>query len=108
MRGWTIGMGVCFVAELCLAQAAFGYYLDDGRRFDIRVRAYSQLGILTESSERAGCPTEAQVTKLYNDPKYKGEANRTARLTQMGKLYANCPPNYHAGELGQERNFYKP
>jgi len=103
--GW-LGFGL--VVVLFFAQSSSAYFLDSARRFDVRVRAYSQLGIMTESSERAGCPNEAQVTKLFNDPKYKGPANRVAFLTQMGKLYKDCPPEYDAGDLGQQRNFYNP
>jgi hypothetical protein len=43
------------------------------------VRAYSQLGILTENSDSRGCP----------DP-------------------TTCPPKYSAGDLAQQRNFYNP
>ena len=40
------------LAIIAVASPAWGYYLDAERRFDVRVRAYSQLGILTENSGR--------------------------------------------------------
>src|SRR5262245_61406092 len=101
--GW-LGLGL--VAELCVAQGALGYYLDAGRRFDLRMRAYSQLSILTQDAKSAGCPTDAQLANVYK--KFPGAANRTARLTQLGKLFQNCPPRHNAGELAQNRNFYNP
>jgi hypothetical protein len=72
--GW-LGLGL--VAELCVAQGALGYYLDAGRRFDLRLRAYSQLSILTQDSERAGCPTDAQLAKVYQQ--LPGPASPTRR-----------------------------
>src|SRR5262245_14702511 len=97
--GW---LNLVLLAVLGFAQTSFAYYLDNDRRFDVRVRAYSQLGILTESSETAGCPNAEQVTKAY------AIKDRTQRLTRLGTLYKDCPPSYHAGDLGQHRNFYNP
>src|SRR5262245_18362043 len=54
------------------------YFLDSAKRFDVRLRAYSQLSIFTESSSTEGCP---------------------------GPL---CPSKYSAGDLAQHRNFYNP
>ncbi|MGH7894965.1 MAG: DUF1302 family protein [Candidatus Binatia bacterium] len=101
--GW---LGV--LAVLLCAPSTFGYYLDSGRHFDVRVRAYAQLGILTEDSETptwdglAGCATNAQLAKAraITDP-----AQRQQRLAQ---LTAGCPPEYSTGDLGQQRNFYNP
>ena len=73
--GWLV-LGLVLGA----GTSAQGYFLDKGRNFDVRMRAYSQLSILTDSATRAGCE--------------KGPAL--------------CPPNYHAGDLAQHRNFYNP
>jgi hypothetical protein len=72
-----LALGVA--AILPLVGESYAYYLDDDRNFDVRLRAYSQLGIMTESSGRTGCP----------DPRI-------------------CPPQYSAGDLAQHRNFYNP
>jgi len=42
---------VVLLAVLASASTSSAYYLDADRRFSVRVRAYSQLGILTENSE---------------------------------------------------------
>jgi hypothetical protein len=49
------------------------------------MRAYTQLGIMAESATRVGC-----------------------RDAQGNPTPALCPPNYHAGDLAQHRNFYNP
>jgi len=90
MRRWVGRLGVWVLVELCFAQGALGFYLDAGRRFNVRLRAYAQLGILTERSERAGCPTAAEIYRLNNGPQFRGPANRTARLTERGRLDQNC------------------
>jgi uncharacterized protein DUF1302 len=87
---------------LGFVHGASAFYLDDAHRFDVRVRAYAQLGIMTEDSEKAGCPTDAQLAAAKAIP------DRTQRLTALGKLLATCPPSYSAGDLAQERNFYNP
>jgi hypothetical protein len=80
------------VAAVLVGSASDAYYLDSGRRFDVRLRAYSQLGILTENSARQGCGLvkDANGAPLFrNDPR-------------------TCPPEYDAGDLAQHRNFYNP
>jgi hypothetical protein len=77
MRAWSGWLGLA-LATVAVASAQ-AYYLDEGRNFDFRLRAYTQVGILTESSEREGCP----------DPLV-------------------CPPEYSAGDLAQHRTFYNP
>ena len=79
-------------AVLAWSLACDAYYLDKGRNFDVRLRAYSQLGILTEDSARQGCAIVrgADGRILFRDD---------PRM---------CPPNYDAGNLAQERNFYNP
>src|SRR5207249_1893064 len=82
--GWLVlGLTV-----LCAATPSHAYFLDQGRNFDVRLRAYSQLGILTESSEK-DWPGNGPNTCVVN-----------------GKESTKC--RYHAGDLAQHRNFYNP
>jgi hypothetical protein len=92
--GWLGFVGL--LAVLVCSQVSSAYFLDSERRFDIRVRAYSQLGIMTENSESKGCPTAQQLAKA------KGDKFATARLM------STCPPEYDMGSLAQHRNFYNP
>jgi hypothetical protein len=78
MRTWAGSLALGLVV-LGADASSFAYYLDKGRNFDVRLRAYTQLGILTEASDQTGCP----------DPTL-------------------CPPKYGAGDLAQHRNFYNP
>ena len=64
------------------------YFLDQGRHFDLRLRAYSQLGIMTDSSEK-DWPGNGPNTCVVN-----------------GKESNKC--KYSAGDLAQHRNFYYP
>lgn len=100
MRTWARVLLGCVVGTLLgtlLAGDSQAYFLDAGRNFDVRLRAYSQLGILTEGSERKGCrpvyttgPDGKRGAILFkNDPR-------------------TCPPAYDAGTLAQHRNFYNP
>ena len=75
-------------AVLWAATPSHAYFLDQGRNFDVRLRAYSQLGILTESSEK-DWPGNGPNTCVVN-----------------GKESTKC--RYHAGDLAQHRNFYNP
>jgi hypothetical protein len=74
---------VCVLVGRSTSQALF---LDDQRRFDVRMRAYSQWSIMSESSERNRC------------------WNRERGVPTP----STCPPNYNAGDLNQIRNFYNP
>jgi len=47
--GWLV-LGLA--AVLGLETPSQAYFLDATRNFDVRLRAYSQLGIMTDSSER--------------------------------------------------------
>ncbi len=91
MRTWA-GWLALGVAVLGCGVASEAYYLDKGRNFDVRLRAYSQLGILTEYSARQGCGVvkDADGRVLFRDDP------RT------------CPPNYASGNAAQNRNFYNP
>src|SRR2546426_7910996 len=83
--GWlTLGL----VLVLWAAPPSQAYFLDKGRNFDVRLRAYSQLGIMTESSE-TDWPGNGPNTCVVN-----------------GKQSTKC--RYSAGDLAQHRNFYNP
>lgn len=83
MRPVTRGVGAALVCWLA-ATSAQAYFLDPERRFDVRLRAYTQWSVLTESSDRRAFP---------------GNANTPA---------SPPPPKYSAGDLAQIRNFYNP
>src|SRR5262245_11345881 len=68
---------------------AHGYFLDPDRRFDVRLRAYSQLCGMMEDSE----PTWQYL--------YKYDTNGNIVKVKAAK-------GYHIGDLAQERNFYNP
>ena len=71
------------------------YFLDKGRHFDFRFRAYSQLGILTDSSER-DWPGNGDLAGSPSTPS----------CMENGKRSSKC--RYSAGDLAQHRNFYQP
>lgn len=82
---------IAMVGVLGVAAGTHAYYLDGARNFDVRLRAYSQLGILTESSARDGCrPTRTLSGKV------------------LPRDFRICPPQYRVGDLAQHRNFYNP
>lgn len=83
MRPLTRGIGATLVCWL-VATSAQAYFLDPQRRFDVRLRAYTQWSVLTESSSRE---------------RFEGDAE-TAPTPR--------PPEYSAGDLAQIRNFYNP
>ncbi len=92
MRTWAGWLALGVAAVLGCGDTSEAFYLDKGRNFDVRLRAYSQLGIMTENSARQGCipVKDADGGVLFgNDPRV-------------------CPPEYNAGYLGQNRNFYNP
>src|SRR5262249_22925018 len=88
--GGRLALGVA--AILGCGATSFAFYLDKGRNFDVRARAYSQLGIMTENSAREGCGLvkAADGSALFRDDPRR------------------CPPEHSAGDLGQHRKFYKP
>jgi len=91
MRTWAGWLALGVAAVLGCGATSEAYYLDSGRNFDVRLRAYSQLGIMTEDSATTGCVPVKLLngTVLPIDPR-------------------TCPPPYSAGDLGQNRNFYNP
>lgn len=99
MRTWARVLLGCVVGTLLgtlLAGDSQAYFLDAGRNFDVRVRAYSQLGILTEDAETKGCrPVYTTVNGKRGPILFKNDPR-------------TCPPQYSAGSLAQHRNFYNP
>jgi hypothetical protein len=83
MRAVRRGIGAALVC-MTLAAPAQAFFLDEQRRFDVRLRAYTQWSVLTESSER---------------DRYPGDATTPP---------SPRPPEYSAGDLAQIRNFYNP
>ena len=93
MRGtWAhwVALGVAVLGCDAVCEA---FYLDSGRNFDVRLRAYSQLGIMAEDAAQQGCAP-------FKDP-------ISGKILKGGNP-AICPPQYSLGNLGQERNFYNP
>jgi hypothetical protein len=99
MRTWAGWLALGVAAVLGCEATSEAYYLDKGRNFDVRLRAYSQVGILTEDSARQGCVPV--FTRLGVPP---GGQRRLLFTTDPRR----CPPTYEAGDLGQNRNFYNP
>jgi hypothetical protein len=92
MRTWAGWLALGVAAVFGWHSACEAFYLDKGRNFDVRLRAYSQLGILTENSARQGC---GLVKGVDGQPLFGEDPRR-------------CPPDYSAGDLAQHRNFYNP
>src|SRR5262249_7201669 len=94
---------LCSIAVLALSaptRRAFAYYLaGDAHRFDLRLRAYSQLGILTNSSET---PSQSDVRRALSYVPADSPAQRRAIVSSI------TPPTYGSGDLAQHRNFYNP
>src|SRR5262249_21485985 len=95
MRGRTgwLTLGVAAVLGFGCEAICEAYYLDNGRNFDVRLRAYSQLGIMAEDAAQQGC-------QPFKDP-------ISGKILKGGNP-ATCPPQYSLGDLGQNRNFYNP
>jgi hypothetical protein len=85
VAGW---LALLLTAVLWAGTPSHAYFLDANRNFDVRLRAYSQLGIMTDSSE-TDWPGNPQSTCIVD-----------------GKPSSKC--RYHAGDLAQHRNFYNP
>src|SRR5262245_30470032 len=92
MRTWAGWLALAVAGVFGWGSDCDAFYLDKGRNFDVRLRAYSQLGIMTQNSSRAGCG-------IVKDPDGKILFMDDPR---------RCPPNYDAGNLAQNRNFYNP
>ena len=95
--GW---LGLVVVAVLVSSGTSSAYYLDDERRFDVRLRAYSQLSLLTENSET---PSQSDIANALSFiPASAPLAQRRAQIASI------TPPKYDAWNLAQHRNFYNP
>lgn len=99
MRTWAGWLTLAVAAVLGCGATSDAFYLDKGRNFDVRMRAYSQLGIMAENSARQGCG--AVYTSI-------GVAPGQTRRLLFGNDPRTCPPEYSAGDLAQHRNFYNP
>jgi hypothetical protein len=97
MRTWAGWLALGVAAVLGYDVTCEAYFLDRGRNFDVRARAYSQLGILVENSARQGCG----VVYAQNPDGTRGQLlfRDDPRM---------CPPRYGVGNLAQHRNFYNP
>ena len=93
MRGRTGWLTLGVSAVLGCSATCDAYYLDPGRNFDVRLRAYAQLGIMAEGAAQQGCAP-------FKDP--------ISGKVLPGGNPTICPPQYSLGDLGQERNFYNP
>jgi hypothetical protein len=82
----TLSLGLATV--IWTATPSHAYFLDENRDFDVRMRGYSQLGIMTQSSQDSW-PGNGPNTCVVN-----------------GKESTKC--RYSAGDLAQQRNFYNP
>ena len=79
MRTWARWLALGLVAVAVCPAPSSAYFLDKGRNFDVRLRAYTQLGMMAEDSE----------------PNWSTEDSFPGST-------------YHAGTLAQHRNFYNP
>src|SRR5688572_22019516 len=95
--GW-IGLGL--LAVLCFSSSSSAYFLDDARRFDLRLKAYSQLSLMTEDSEELSFE-QKQLARSFIPASAPAAEKRAAVL-------AITPPTYSLGDLAQHRNFYNP
>jgi hypothetical protein len=95
--GW-IGLGL--LAVLVFSSSSSAYFLDSARRFDVRLRVYSQLAILTEDSEELSF--EDRQHALSYLPASAAPAQRRAAVAAI------TPPRYSSSDLAQHRNFYNP
>src|SRR5262245_23546826 len=86
MRRGLVGVVWGLVCVVICRSTSYAFFLDDQRRFDVRMRSYSQWSVMTESSERNRC------------------WNREKGVPTP----ATCPPDYSSGDLAQIRNFYNP
>ena len=88
------------VSVLVGSGTSFAYFLDPDHRFDVRVRAYSQLSLLTENSET---PSSSDIARALSFvPANAPLAQKRAQINSI------TPPKYDAWNLAQHRNFYNP
>ena len=105
--GW-LELGL--LAVLVFSRTASAFFLDDDRRFDVRLRVYSQLGVMMQESEEVHAQDLATAASFVAKP----PANATpAQQAQYRKQVAAAqaaitPPTYSLGDLAQHRTFYNP
>ena len=93
-------MGLVVATALAFGRTSFAYYLDAEHRFDVRVRAYSQLSLLTEDSDT---PSRSDIARALRF--VPADAPLAQKRAQIGVI---TPPKYDAFNLAQHRNFYNP
>ena len=95
--GWLV-LGL--LAVLVFSRSSSAYFLDSARRFDVRLRAYSQLGIMTTDSDTVSDADRRRVLSFLG-PTATPEQKRAA-------IASITPPVHSLGDLAQHRNFYNP
>jgi len=98
MQAGSIVLGL--LAVLCFSGSSSAYFLDDARRFDVRVKAYSQLSVMTQDSNTVTAEQRAFALSFL-------PSNATP-LQKRAAVAAITPPTYSLGDLAQHRNFYNP
>src|SRR5262245_42331889 len=96
---WLMLGSIVVIAAATPTRPSFAYYLDGEHRFDLRLRAYSQLGILTNSSES---PSPSDIRRALSFVPADSPTQRRAIVSSI------TPPTYGSGDLAQHRNFYNP
>ena len=99
-RGRSRLAWMVLVSALVLRGTSSAYFLDPEHRFDVRVRAYSQLSLLTEDSETPSRDDVARALSFV--PATAPAAQKRAQVRSI------TPPKYDAWNLAQHRNFYNP
>jgi len=74
------------LVSLSFATPATAFFLDQGRNFDVRLRTYAQMGIMTTSSEK----------------------DLTTPVGINGRRIPTRMQGWQPGNVGQQRNFYNP
>lgn len=94
-------LGLLFTVAIGISH---GYFLDGDRRFDVRLRAYSQLGVMMEDSA-----PEWSYSYSYGTNTDHPRGSKLVGRDQLGSIYATKgTKSYHVGDLAQHRNFYNP
>ncbi len=97
--GW-LRLGLFLAVLLFISRTSSAYFLDDERRFDVRVRVYSQLGLMMQDSATIDAADRARVLSYL-------PANAPASQKRAA-VNAITPPTYSLGDLAQHRTFYNP
>jgi hypothetical protein len=90
MRTWAGWLSLGLV--LGVGTFADAYFLDKGRNFDVRLRAYAQVTILAEDGREAdACTVDDPTSANPND-----------------KIHLDSCLQHKTGDLASQRNFYNP